>query len=57
MGHQGVPGVEGGLILVVREEAVGIGRGRDADQRLQRQGEAKQAAGGEDWFLECAVSM
>ena len=47
MGHQDVLGVEGGL-LVGREGAVGMGRGRDADQRLQRQGVAKQATCDED---------
>ena len=37
MGHRAVQGVVGGL-LVGREGAVGVGRGRDADQRLQRHG-------------------
>ena len=53
-GRAGLQGVVGGL-LVGREGAVGVGRGRDADQRLQRQ--AQRATGGEDWVLECAVSV
>ena len=56
MGHRAVRGVVGGL-LVGREGAVGVGRGRDADQRLQRQGAAQRATGGEEWVLECAVSV
>ena len=56
MGHRAVQGVVGGL-LVGREGAVGVGRGRDADQRLQRHGVAQRATGGEDWVLECAVSV
>ena len=56
MGHRAVRGVVGGL-LVGREGAVGAGRGRDADQRLQRHGAAQRATGGEDWVLECAVSV
>ena len=56
MGHRAVRGVVGGL-LVGREGAVGVGRGRDADQRLQRQGVAQRATGGEEWVLECAVSV
>ena len=56
MGHRAVRGVVGGL-LVGREGAVGMGRGRDADQRLQRQGVAQRATGGEEWVLECAVSV
>ena len=51
MGHRAVQGVVGGL-LVGREGAVGVGRGRDADQRLQRHGVAQRATGGEDWVLE-----
>ena len=31
-----------------------MGGGRDADQRLQGKGVAKQATGGEEWFLESA---
>ena len=56
MGHRAVRGVVGGL-LVGREGAVGVGRGRDADQRLQRHGVAQRATGGEEWVLECAVSV
>ena len=56
MGHRAVQGVVGGL-LVGSKGAVGVGRGRDADQRLQRQGVAQRATGGEEWVLECAVSV
>ena len=35
----------------------GWGRGRDADYRLRRQGVAQRATGGEEWVLECAVSV
>ena len=38
-------------------ERGGVGRGRDADQRLQRQGVAQRATGGEEWVLDCAVSV
>ena len=58
MGHQDVLGVVGGLLVGREGAVVGMGRGRDADQRLRRQGVAKQATGGEaDWFLECAESV
>ena len=56
MGHRAMRGVMGGL-LVGREGAVGMGRDGDADQRLRRQGVAKRATGGEEWVLECAVSV
>ena len=36
---------------------MGMGRGREADQRLQRQGVAQRATGGEEWVLDCAVSV
>ena len=38
-------------------KGLGVGRGRDADQRLQRHGVAQRATGGEEWVLECAVSV
>ena len=50
---RGPPRVVGGL-LVGREGAAGMGRGRDAGKpgkRLQRQGVAKQATGGEEYAL------
>ena len=60
MGHRAVRGVVGGL-LVGWGGAVGNwewgGARRDADQRLQRQGVAQRATGGEDWVLEAAVSV
>ena len=49
MDQKDVLGVEEGL-LVGRKGAGEMGRGRDADQWLQRQGVAKQATGGEDWI-------
>ena len=45
MGHQDVLGVEGGLLVGWKGR---MGRGRDADQRLQRKGVAEQATGGSE---------
>ena len=45
MGHQDVLGVEGGLLVGWKG---GMGRGRNADQRLQWKGVAEQATGGSE---------